>query len=353
MRSPDVSIIYPGPAQNQPSGTPFPCGGWSETSYLWKGLSTKLQNRHFHTSRTRWGCGCETSFISLYHQDLQCQAEIPCWYRNCLLVWQNQNRDTALPDEEDEESEEENKNPAEVYACIHSQRWSSAISARPTRQTGIVRVVCSKTPLDCEVSCLISANFTVPRSAVAARRAPRCHAAFLFFYSCEWKMWPLRFCTLELQVCDECTQRWALCEDLVGTMAAKTWPLKAARLSNLLLHTLQYRAPVNPPELVWLSVDWISSSQVTLSMLKHLEYEGITKSLKDNTQMKCTTMVHPGSSIRVPSLTHQEQHFQTFPIVYIYFSILSSSHRLLPLHINQHTQLQTRPKVDLKVIIIP
>lgn len=39
----------------------------------------KLQNRHFHTSRTPWGYVCETSFISLYHQDIRCQAEIPCW----------------------------------------------------------------------------------------------------------------------------------------------------------------------------------------------------------------------------------------------------------------------------------
>lgn len=37
----------------------------------------KLQSRHIQTSRTQWGHVCETSFISLYHQDMRCQAEVP------------------------------------------------------------------------------------------------------------------------------------------------------------------------------------------------------------------------------------------------------------------------------------
>lgn len=46
----------------------------------------------------------------------------------------------------------------------------------------------------------------------------------------------------------------ALYKDLVGTEAAKTWPLKAALLSNPFLHTLQYPASMSPVELGWLSM---------------------------------------------------------------------------------------------------
>lgn len=58
---------------------------------LWRTLSTmvslkiyllqklpKLQSRRFYMSRTQWDHACETSFILLYHQDMRCQAEIPC-----------------------------------------------------------------------------------------------------------------------------------------------------------------------------------------------------------------------------------------------------------------------------------
>lgn len=123
--------LYLWVAQTRLPGSPFPCGGWSETVISLKTcLSTKLQklqSRHFHESRARWGRGCETSFISLYHQAVQCQAEIPCWQHNCLLVRQKPNSDRALP--------------ASETKALKRRRWEMVVYGLLNPSEGPERVV--------------------------------------------------------------------------------------------------------------------------------------------------------------------------------------------------------------------
>lgn len=68
----------------------------------------------------------------------------------------------------------------------------------------------------------------------------------------------------------------ALYKDLVGMKAAKTWPLKAALLSNPFLHTLQYPACVPCRiRLIEHGLNWINHilHAGAQGLLNRLEYE--------------------------------------------------------------------------------
>ena len=110
------------------------------TAISWKRcLSTKLHSRHVHASRTQWGvCVCVCVWggggakpplphyiITTYNVKLRCHAD------NIIVSLYGRIQSASR------HSDGENKSPAEVYTCIHLQKWSVAITACPRSRTRV------------------------------------------------------------------------------------------------------------------------------------------------------------------------------------------------------------------------